>query len=122
MKREPVEEITDAPEGTAPGIARGGSLMRRLVHVLYIVFNGACLAVYGYQVYLRIIRGAWTKIPSGVLLARRSGGRFSILPGAMGKTVDWMLNVELAYTLCAIAMLFYGARWWIDRSNEKIMD
>ncbi len=118
MQREPVEEITAAPAGTAAAGARGGFPTRRMVHVLYIAFNGACLAVYGYQVYLRISRGTWTKIPSGVLFVPRTGSRFSTLHGVMGETVEWMLNVELAYTLCAIAMLLYGVRWWIDRQDK----
>ncbi len=119
MKREPVEEITAAPAGTGTAVAGGGSPARRLVHVLYIAFNGACLAVYGYQIYLRVSKGAWTKIPSGVLLFPRSGERFTSLQGAIGKTAEWMLEVELAYTLCVIAMLFYGIRWWIDRRNME---
>jgi len=68
------------------------------------------MIIYGYQVYLWIRKGAWTRIPSRVVWSGAGSG-----PSAGGKLVEWMLNVELAYTLCAISMIFFGLKWLANR-------
>ncbi len=94
-------------------------IVRRTCSVLYMLFNGVCMIVYAYQIYLWIRQGFWTKIPSQVLLTRGLESRVLNLSGTIGGVVHWTLNVELAYTLCVIATIFYVFRWLADRKGKK---
>jgi len=89
--------------------------MRQIINILYMIFNGACISVYGYQVYLWVKQSAWTKIPTRALLFPGAEHSSSGQTGVTWQIADWMLNVELAYTLCTVAMIFYGLRWLADR-------
>jgi hypothetical protein len=117
MKNGSTEEGITAP-GADIAVAQNRSLTHWIAHVLFMVFNGTCMIVYGYQIYLWLKQGAWKRIPSGLLLRPGTESPFVARAGVMGKAVEWMLNVELAYTLCVIAMLFYGVRWWIVRKGK----
>lgn len=77
------------------------------------------MIVYAYQVYLWIRQGSWTRITSRVLLPRAVEGRLLERSGAMGTVLDWILNVELAYTLCAIAMVFFAFKWLAERKGKQ---
>jgi len=113
-----MREKTAAPAGGGVATSRTRALMRWIVHVLYVILNTACMIVYAYQIYLWLRQGAWKRIPSGLVLHPGTVHHFSAQAGGMGKVVAWMLNVELAYSLCVVAMLFYGIRWWIDRQVQ----
>lgn len=89
------------------------------VHVLYVMFNTACTVVYGYQIYLWLRLGVWTKFPSRLLFYRGDRYHFASPFGMMDGIAEWVLNVELAYTLGVIAITFYAVRWWIDRQVKR---
>src|SRR5208282_3476826 len=84
--------------------------MHRASHALYLLFNWACIIVYAYQVYLWIRQGFWTKIPSTVLLPGLAAWTIPAGSGPIVRVFFWTCHVELAYTLCAVAMVFYALR------------
>jgi len=114
MEKESMNEKTAAPSGAGISLPRSRGVIRQIMNILYMIFNGACISVYGYQVYLWIKQSAWTKIPTHALLFPGSEHPLSGQTGVTWKIVDWTLNVELAYTLCTLAMIFYGLRWLAD--------
>lgn len=118
MEKELRNEKNETPSGTGRSIPKSRVLMRQIMHILYMIFNGACISVYGYQVYLWVKQSAWTNIPTRVLLPSGAGHPLSSQTGITWKITDWMLNVELAYTLCIVAMIFYGLRWMADRQVQ----
>jgi hypothetical protein len=89
--------------------------IRKSSHVLYLVFNWACIIVYVYQVYLWIREGSWTRIPSKALLPGATAWQPPVQSGLFAKLIYWILNVELAYTLCTLAVIFFALRWFADR-------
>lgn len=99
------------------------TLMQRIVrqscHILYTLFNWACIIVYAFQIYLWIRHHAWTKIPSRVALPFVTEERLSVHPGSLSKAFHWLLNVELAYTLCALALILFGLRWLADKKKKQ---
>jgi hypothetical protein len=115
MKQESMSEKAVAPSGVTESDPRRMGLMRQIVHILYVIFNGACISVYAYQVYLWVKQSAWTKIPSRLLLFPGTEHPLASHTGVTWRIVEWMLDVELAYTLCFVAMIFYGLRWLADR-------
>jgi hypothetical protein len=118
MENESMEEGTAAPAEDTLAIDQSRGLTHWIVNILYMGFNGACMIVYGYQIYFRVKQGAWNNIPSSLLLPPGTEPLLVAQAGGMGKAVGWLLNVELSYTLCVIAMLFYGVRCWIDRQSK----
>jgi hypothetical protein len=88
---------------------------RKTSHILYLLFNWACVIVYAYQVYGWITKGSWTRIPTGILLSGSAASPFMPLSRQTGTILSWMLNVELAYTLCALAIIFHALRWFLGR-------
>lgn len=90
---------------------------RRFCHILYLIFDGACCILYGWQVYSWIRKGHWTRIPSQVLLPGTTASSMTTPSAPFGKAIDWLLHVELAWSLCVVAILFYGLRWWADRKT-----
>ena len=89
--------------------------MRRSSHALYLLFNWACIIIYAYQIYRWIRKGFWTRIPSEVLFPCAIASRSPERSGPVGRLVCWVLHVELAYSLCAVAIIFYALRWWADK-------
>lgn len=86
--------------------------------VLYELFNWACVIVYAYQICLWIRRGAWTKIPSRSVMPSGSVSRLFAGSGTIDKVFQWLLNVEFAYALCAVAMVFFGLKWLAGRRAQ----
>jgi len=92
-------------------------VLRSTYHVLYILFNSACTILYAWQIYVWIRRGAWKSIPWRVLIPSGSAWHLSAASGPVGKAFHWILNVELAYVLCVVAIVFYFLRWLADRKR-----
>ncbi|OPY90716.1 MAG: hypothetical protein A4E72_00515 [Syntrophus sp. PtaU1.Bin208] len=113
-----MNEQNEAPSAVEISTPKKRGVVRHIVNILYMIFNGACLSVYGYQVYLWLTQSAWKKIPSRLLLFTGSEHPFSSHTGATWRIFEWLLDVELAYTLCTIAMIFYGLRWLADRRAQ----
>jgi hypothetical protein len=95
-------------------------MLRRASYVLYVAFNSACTIVFAYQGYLWVRGGGWTKIPTHLLLP----GYVLVWPvfaerNGAGRLFRWCCNVELAYTLCVIAMMFYGIKWLLERRDRQ---
>ena len=112
-----MKEYVRVSEGMMQSKGRSSTqriIVRTSFHVLYLLFNSVCMGIYGYQIYLWIRQGIWTKIPSHVLLPPGVESRLSTLSGVF----RWILNVELAYTLCAIAMILFAFRWLADRKGK----
>jgi len=89
---------------------------RRCCHVLYALFNWACTVVYGYQIYHWIRQRAWVRIPSRLLAPSAISSQLSAHSGAISKTFQWILNAELAYALCAFAMIFFCLKRLADKT------
>jgi len=81
------------------------SLFYRISYVLYLILNGACIAIFSYQGYLWLKEHKWTAIPTHALIPDWSGVELS-LP-IVGPVITWMLDIELMYTVGIIAMIFY---------------
>ncbi|WP_093882159.1 hypothetical protein [Syntrophus gentianae] len=118
MEKEIMNEERKAPSGVEMSTSRRRGVAGQIVNILYLLFNGACLSVYGYQVYLWLTQSAWKKIPSRLLLFPGSEHPFASHTGLTWRIFEWVLDVELAYTLCTIAMIFYGLRWLADRRAQ----
>lgn len=102
------------------GPSISGPILRRVSYVLYLLFNSACTIVFAYQGYLWIRSGGWTKIPTHLLLP---GGvatwPFFAESHGVGRLFRWCGNVDLAYTLCVLAMMFYGVKWLLERRDRQ---
>ena len=92
-------------------------VLRSTYHVLYILFNSACTILYAWQIYIWIRRGAWKSVPWRVLIPSGNAWHLSAASGPAGKALHWILNVELAYVLCVVAIVFYFLRWLADRKR-----
>ncbi len=85
--------------------------MTRALNAVYIAFNTACMLVFAYQAYLWIRVGTWTRIPTHAVLPAWKGdnrllSQWQVAAGA----IEWVLNVELGYTLGVVATVFYVAK------------
>lgn len=95
-------------------IGGGIEQLRRPINLLYLLFNWACILVYGYQVLLWVSKGVWTKLPTKILFGP-TGWQPCTASTPVGKAFCWLVDVELAYTLCVLAMVFYLLRWLANR-------
>ena len=106
------EGIADSkgPASTAKAVVRKGA------HVLYVLFNSACMIFFAYEIYLWIKSSKWIKIPTGVVIAHVTGWQ----PSAHATEIDrwvfrWVLNVDLVWVLSIIATVFLAIRWLMDK-------
>jgi len=95
-------------------------ILRRAFHSLYLLFNWACVIVFAYQGYRWIREGGWTKIPTRLALPKGvlASPLFAESHG-VGRLLQWCCTVDLAYTLCAVAMACYGAAWLLERNGRQ---
>ena len=110
------EGITDSKGSvsTARAVVRGGA------HVLYVLFNSACMILFAYEIYLWIKSSKWIKVPTGVVIAHVTGWQ----PSAHATEIDrgvfhWVLNVDLVWVLSTIAAIFFAIRRLMDSKTAQ---
>jgi hypothetical protein len=116
MKADGVASVEITNSGDGPTTR---AVLHSFCHVLYTLFNWACMIVYVYQIYYWMRQGAWTKIPSRLLIPHATELQPSVHSGAVAKALQWVLNVELAYTLCAVALILFCVRWLANRTVKE---
>jgi hypothetical protein len=82
-----------------------------IANIFYVLLNTICMILLAYQIYLWFHSGAWVKIATCVILPGQSTGWQFFSQGGLSTIWNWILNVELMYTLSIIAMIFYVVRF-----------
>jgi hypothetical protein len=94
--------------------------MHKTAKILYMFFNTACIIILAYQVYLWFKAGTWVSIATNVIMpVQLAKWQDYTQWRTFGTIWNWILNVELMYTLSLFAMLFYVFRFFPDKKSEQ---
>jgi hypothetical protein len=95
-------------------------MAHKIAKFLYTLLNTACIIVLAYQIYLWLKSGAWVKIATHVIVPFQST-EWQVFSEwrLLGSIWNWILNVELMYTLSVLAMIFYAVRFVPKKQGKK---
>jgi hypothetical protein len=96
------------------------SIINKIAKIFYFLLNAVCMIVFADQIYLWLKSGAWVKIPTNIILPGQSTSWQVFSEWQMlGSIWNWILDVELMYTLSVFAMIFYVVRFLPNKQGQK---